>query len=212
MAQDIRGLLFDMDGLLVDTTILHFHAWARLAEEEGLPVPEDPNIFRGLSREHSLNYILQGRELSEETRRGWMERKNHYFLETLRGVQPMPGVVPLLQEAKESGYTLAVGSSSRNARLILEVLNLSDFFVYIGDAYCVARPKPAPDLFLHVAEIMGLTPPEVLVLEDGAVGVKAALAGGFHVVGVGQHAIHGAACSLPTLAGVSVADLLALIR
>jgi len=211
VAADIRGLLFDMDGLLVDTTILHFHAWARLAEEEGLPVPQDPNIFRGLSREHSLSYILQGRELSEETRRGWMERKNYYFMETIKHVVPLPGVVPLLMEAREKNYVMAVGSSSRNARLILELLRLSDFFVYIGDAYCVTRPKPAPDLFLHVAEKMALPPQEILVLEDGAVGVVAAEAGGFSVLGVGQPKIHGARHSLPSLAGLCVADVLAAV-
>jgi beta-phosphoglucomutase len=211
VAYNIRGLLFDMDGLLVDTTILHFHSWARIAEEEGLTVPTDPNIFRGLSREHSLNIILQGRELSEETRRGWMERKNRYFLETAKHIQPLPGVIPLLMEAKQNGYVLAVGSSSRNARLILELLNLSSFFVYIGDAYCVPYAKPAPDLFLHVAQMMELPPSQILILEDGAVGVKAALAGGFPVIGVGPVKIHGAERSLPSLSGIRVADLLALL-
>jgi len=208
---DIRGLLFDMDGLLVDTTILHFHAWARLAEAEGLPVPHDPNVFRGLSREHSLDQILQGQILSGELRRSLMERKNHYFLETLKHVEPMPGVLPLLKEARQLGLVMAVGSSSRNARSILELLKLSDYFVYIGDAYCVSRPKPAPDLFLHVAQMMNLSPTHILVLEDGAVGVTAGYAGGFPVIGVGYPKIHGALCSVPSLMGVTVADLLAVL-
>jgi HAD superfamily hydrolase (TIGR01509 family) len=155
--------------------------------------------------------VLQGRELSEEARRGWMERKNRYFMETVKQVEPLPGVIPLLMEAKQKGYVMAVGSSSRNARLILELLKLSGFFVYIGDAYCVPHAKPAPDLFLHVAEMMELPPSQVLILEDGAVGVKAARAGGFPVIGVGPVKIHGAAHSLPSLSGVRVADLLALL-
>lgn len=208
---DIRGLLFDMDGLLVDTTILHFHAWARLAESEGLAVPYDPNLFRGLSREHSLDQILQGRTVSDEMRRTLMERKNHYFLETIKHVEPLPGVITLLEEGQQKGFVMAVGSSSRNARLILELLKLSDYFVYIGDAYCTTRPKPAPDLFLHVAEKMQLLPEQILVLEDGAVGVTAARAGGFPVIGVGHPKIHGALCSVPSFMGVSVADLLALL-
>lgn len=208
MPHDIRGLLFDMDGLLVDTTILHFHAWARLAEAEGLPVPHDPNVFRGLSRENSLDQVLQGRLVTEDIRRSLMERKNHYFLETLKRVEPLPGVLPLLREARHLGMVMAVGSSSRNARLILELLKLSDFFVYIGDAYCAPRPKPAPDLFLHVAEKMQLPPAQILVLEDGAVGVTAAREGGFPVIGVGHPKIHGATHTVPSLAGMSVSDLL----
>lgn len=211
MPHEIRGLLFDMDGLLVDTTILHFHAWGRLAEAEGLPVPRDPNVFRGLSRENSLDEILQGRKVSDEIRRSLMERKNHYFLETIKHIEPLPGVLPLLKEAEQMGFVMAVGSSSRNARLILELLKLSDYFVYIGDAYCAPRPKPAPDLFLHVAEKMRLPPAQILVLEDGAVGVIAARAGGFPVIGVGYPKTHGAACSVLSLAGISVTDLLALI-
>ena len=211
MPHDIRGFLFDMDGLLVDTTILNFHAWACLAEAEGLPVPHDPNVFRGLSREHSLDQILQGQVVGEEIRRSLMERKNHYFLETLKQVEPMPGVVPLLEDARHMGLVMAVGSSSHNAHLILELLKLNDYFVYIGDAYCVTRPKPAPDLFLHVAQMMNLHPTQILILEDGAVGVTAAYAGGFPVIGVGYPKIHGALCSVPSLMGVAVADLLALL-
>ena len=190
MALDIRALIFDLDGVITDTAELHYRAWKQLADEEGIPFTrEDNEQLRGVSRRESLNRILRGRPIDEPTAQAWMARKNAYYLEFLKGITPadiLPGVVDFLTSARSRGLKLALGSASRNAREVLERLDILSLFDVIGDGHSVVNSKPAPDLFLWAAGGLGVNPAHAVVFEDAEAGIDAALAGGFWTVGIGS--------------------------
>ena len=185
---DIRGIIFDLDGVITDTADIHFVAWQRLAEEVGIPFTVEHEDIRGLSRRASLDRILDGQTIDEDTARAWMNRKNNYFLDSLKQLTPdhcAPGIREIIESAKARDWQVAVGSASKNVRGVLSQLDLSDAFHAIGDGNMVVNYKPAPDVFMWVAGRLNLLPWQIMVFEDSEVGVSAALRGGFYVVGLG---------------------------
>ncbi len=211
---EIRGVIFDLDGVLTDTSELHYRAWKRLADEEGIPFDREANeALRGVSRRESLMRLLGGRPATEEQIQEMMARKNRYYQTLLQGVTPanlLPGALELLEELRAAGVKVAIGSASKNARQVIEQLDIADRVDVIADGHSVTRPKPAPDLFLYAAEQMGLPPEQCLVVEDAASGIEAALAAGMWTVGLGPEERVGAAhVVLPSLEGVRWSDLLA---
>jgi beta-phosphoglucomutase len=213
---DIRGFIFDMDGVLTDTMAFHYSAWKRLCDEEGIPFSEAiSDRLRGRSREESLTFILNGHTPEPAAAAGWLARKNRYYLEYVKRITPghcLPGVVRFLDEAQAAGLLLGVGSASKNARLVLEKTGLLDRFTAIGDGHSVGNGKPAPDLFVWVAARMGLAPSQAVVFEDGEVGVEAALAGGFWTVGLGATSGERAHAWFPGLDCLRVTDVLTRLR
>ena len=189
MSTTLSALIFDLDGVITDTAEFHFLAWSRLAQEEGIPFTrEDNEALRGVSRRESLNRMLKGRAIDEATAQAWMERKNNYYLAYLESITPdyrLPGVMRLLEAARGAGMRLGIASASKNARLVLDKLELLDAFDAIGDGYSVVNPKPAPDLFIWVAGRLGVSPLQAAVFEDAEAGIEAARAGGFWTVGIG---------------------------
>jgi beta-phosphoglucomutase len=206
----IDGLIFDLDGVLTDTNRLHFESWSRLAEEEDLlPFTQDDyDAMRGLSRQDGLRRLLKGREVDHPTALHWMERKNHYFRGLMTSLSPsdiLPGVVDWMAEAREMGIGVGLGSASRNARDVIKQLELHQAFDAIGDGHTVTHIKPAPDIFLWVAGRMNVSPNRVLIVEDSAAGVQAALKGDFYVIGVGvESLVSDAHLYTPTLAELSL--------
>lgn len=212
----IKGVIFDMDGVLASTDEYHYQSWRRLAEDEGMTFTrEDNEAIRGMTRPASFKVFMKGREVSDETAQAWMARKNQYFqgyLAQMSQADRMPGAESLLRSVQSAGLRLAVGSSSRNARPVLKSVGLLSYFEVVGDGYCVTNSKPAPDVFLWVAGALRLRPPDLLVIEDSAAGVQAALTGGFRVVAVGDApGIEAAHHVTPSLENVSLEDLLAMI-
>lgn len=193
MALDIQALIFDLDGVITDTAELHYRAWKQLSDEEGLPFTrEDNEQLRGVSRRESLNRILKGRPIDELTAQAWMTRKNVYYLEFLKGITPddiLPGVVDFLTRARAMSLKIGLGSASRNAREVLERLDILSLFDVIGDGHSVVHSKPAPDLFLWTAGGLGVNPAHGVVFEDAEAGIDAALAGGFWTVGIGSASV-----------------------
>lgn len=182
----IQALIFDLDGVIADTTEHHYQSWKRLADEAGIPFTRaDNDQLRGITRRESLNRLLRGRTLDEATAQDWLRRKNQYFLDSLDGLQPLPGVMAFLHAAREAGLRVGMGSASKNARTVLEKLNLLEYFEAIGDGNVIANSKPAPDVFLWVAGALRIPPCQAIVFEDGEAGIEAALAGGFWTVGIG---------------------------
>lgn len=211
---DIRGVIFDLDGVLTDTSELHYLGWQRLADEEGLPFDRQANeALRGVSRRDSLMLILGDRPVTEDRIQDMMARKNRYYQEAIQGVTPgnlLPGALELLEELRAGQIKIAVGSASRNARPVIERLGIADSVDAISDGYSVDRQKPAPDLFLHAAAQLDLPPEHCLVVEDARSGVEAALAAGMWVAGLGPAERVGAAhVVLPDLQGGQWAELLA---
>ncbi len=187
-----QACLFDLDGVIVDTAQYHFAGWQRLAEELGVPyTQEDNEQLKGVSRVDSLEYILEkgGLFLDNDTKVRLMDRKNAWYLELVASMTPdelSPGVVEFIDELRAKGIKVGLGSSSRNAPLILERCGIADRFDVIVDGNSITFSKPDPEVFLKGAEAFGVAPAQCVVFEDAQSGVEAALNGGFRIVGVGD--------------------------
>jgi beta-phosphoglucomutase len=186
-----RAVIFDLDGVLTDTAEFHYLGWQRLADEEDLAFDREANdALRGVSRHDSLSILLGDRQVDDAHFADMMERKNGYYLEYLQEMSPkdaLPGAVSLVVDAKRRGLQVAIGSSSKNAAFVLEALGMSGMFDAVADGHTVENAKPAPDLFLAAAELLGQPPEACIVVEDAESGVDAALAAGMTAVGVGPH-------------------------
>lgn len=187
---EIRGFIFDLDGVITDTAELHYQSWKALADAENLPFTrEDNEQLRGVSRRESLERLLKGRDVPEETKLEWMTRKNDLYRAKLTTITPddlLPGVRTFLDQARARGIKIGLGSASKNARDVLASLGVTTLFDALGDGYSVVNPKPAPDLFIWVAGRLDLNPAECIVFEDAEAGVDAAKGGGFWTVGIGH--------------------------
>jgi beta-phosphoglucomutase len=208
----ILGAIFDLDGVLTDTSELHYQAWKRLADEEGIPFDRQKNeALRGIARGESLRRLLDGRSFPKAQRQEMMERKNRYYLQSIARLTPqdlLPGGLDLLKGLRAAGIKVAIGSASKNAREVVEKLGLESWVDSIADGNSVERQKPAPDLFLHAARKLGLPPKQCVVFEDAEAGVEAAIAGGMWAVGIGPEARVGKAhLILKNLEGVTWEDI-----
>jgi beta-phosphoglucomutase len=188
----IRGFLFDLDGVLVDTAQYHFLAWQRMAAELGIHFGEAENEqLKGVSRAESLNRILAwgGKSLSDAEKQHWMTLKNDWYLELVRGMPAddyLPGAHEFLRASRAAGIKVALGSASKNAPLILERLGWIPLFDALVDGNVVTASKPDPEVFLEGARRLGLKPEECVVFEDSEAGVEAGRRGGMKVVGIGH--------------------------
>ena len=190
-----KAIIFDLDGVLVFTDHYHYLAWKKLADRLGIYFDENiNNRLRGVSRMASLEIILErdtGRELSLKDKTALAEEKNGYYRELLRQMTPdsvAPQVRETLSRLRGRGYRLAIGSSSKNTRTILERTNLLDAFDAVSDGNNITRSKPDPEVFLKAAQFLGVCPQACAVVEDARAGIDAALAGGMLAVGIGEAA------------------------
>jgi len=211
-ALDIQGFIFDLDGVLTDTAEFHYRAWQKLADEEHLPFDRQANeALRGVARRKSLMLIVGDRPYSEAQIQEMMERKNRYYVASIQTITPqnlLPGAIALLDELRQAGMKIAIGSASKNAKTVIEKLGLAEHVDAIADGYSVDKPKPAPDIFLYAATLLGLAPAHCVVVEDAPVGVAAAIAAGMGSIGIGSPSRVGAAnIVLPNLIGVHLTDL-----
>ncbi|MEE0595632.1 MAG: beta-phosphoglucomutase [Agathobacter sp.] len=188
----IKGVIFDLDGVLVSTDEMHYQAWKRLAQELHITgfTREDNRRQRGVSRMASLEIVLEkaDRTYSEEEKIELAERKNGYYLELLEEMDEssvLENVKDVLEKLKNGGLLLAVGSASKNAPVILEKTGLMPYFDKISCGLDTTKSKPDPEVFLVAAKKLGLPPEECLVVEDSAAGIEAAAAGGMKSLGVG---------------------------
>ena len=213
--EQIKGLIFDLDGVLVDTAKYHFLAWRRMANELGFDFNEHQNeLLKGISRRQSIELILAwgGRTLPEAEIEHFMTLKNGWYLEYISQMQPnevLPGADIFLRESKAAGYKIALGSASKNAPLILDTLQLTYLFDAIIDGNIATESKPNPQVFLRGADALGLTPNQSLVFEDAIAGIQAAHNGGMLAVGIGNPEIlTEAEVVYPSLNGLTIASLL----
>lgn len=188
----IKGIIFDLDGVLVSTDEMHYQAWKRLAEELGITGfnKEDNRRQRGVSRMASLEIVLEksDKAYSEEEKMELAERKNNYYLELLESMDDsavLEGVKEVLQKLKNKGVLLAIGSASKNAPIILEKTGLMPYLDKISCGLDTTKSKPDPEVFLVAAKKLDLSPEECLVVEDSAAGIEAAKAGRMASLGVG---------------------------
>ena len=188
----IKGIIFDLDGVIVHTDKYHYKAWKKMADEIGVPFDEtDNNRLRGVSRMESLEIILEksNRKYSEEEKVALASKKNSYYVSFLNELNPEAVDIDVrraLQKLRQNGYLMAIGSSSKNARPILERINLLDAFDFISDGTMIKNSKPDPEVFLLAANGIKLNPEDCLVVEDAIAGVEAAIRGGFIAAGIGD--------------------------
>ena len=191
----IKGLIFDLDGVLVFTDKFHYQAWKTMADELGVYFDETINHrLRGVSRMDSLEIILEryeGPDLSLREKEKLAEKKNEIYRTLLESMTPddvTKEVRDTLTKLREKGYKLAIGSSSKNAKFILEKVELKDAFDAISDGNNITKSKPDPEVFLKAAEYLGLPPKACMVVEDAEAGIEAAKKGGMYAAGIGEAA------------------------
>src|SRR6266704_5242801 len=209
-----RAIIFDLDGVLTDTSEYHYLAWKRLADEEGIPFTRQDNDehLRGVSRRESLMYILRSRSVSEAQIQEMMDRKNRYYNEMIKSMTPqdlVAGGRDLLREIREAGIKVAIASGSKNCRTVLEHLEIMDYLDGVADGYSVVNSKPAPDIFVFAAGLLNTPTSQCLVVEDADDGIESAKTGGMMALGIGPNErFHRADKVLPSLANKHLSDLL----
>lgn len=212
--QKPKAILFDLDGVITDTSEYHYQAWKRLADDEGIPFTHEENDahLRGVGRRESLMYLIRGRQYSEEQIQEMMDRKNRYYVELIHNMGPkdvVEGGTALLTEIRQAGIKTAIASSSKNSHTVLELLGLIPYFDGIADGYSVVNGKPAPDIFVYAAGLVGIPAVDCLGIEDADAGVEAIKNAGMQAVGIGpKERFQRADRVLPTLAGKHLQDLL----
>lgn len=191
----IKGFLFDLDGVIVDTAVFHFQAWRRLAQKLGGDFTEAQNEeLKGVSRVDSLKKIIEwtGASVTDAEFQQLMEEKNLWYLELVAKLGPqdaLPGALEFIQSAYDQGIKIGLGSASKNAPMILEKLGITSLFTAVIDGNNVVNGKPHPEVFLKGAEALELMPKECIVFEDSIAGVQAALTGGMSCVGIGSEEV-----------------------
>lgn len=212
-----QGAIFDLDGVIVDTAKYHCLAWREIANVLGVPFSDaDNERLKGVSRMQSLEILLSmgNLQLSEEEKLRLTEQKNASYrnmLQALTKADILPGAAELLHALRAAGIKTALGSGSKNASFILDRLEIRDLFDAIADGTCITKAKPDPEVFCVAAKLLGLPPATLVVFEDAAAGVTAALRGGMYPVGIGQPEIlRDAAVVLPDL--TQTANILAIFN
>ena len=183
---NIKGLIFDLDGVLLSTDRFHFLAWKKLADRMGINFTEKDNErLRGVSRMESLEIVLSLSadpvSLSDEEKLALATEKNEAYREYLKKLTPADvrdEVRETLAVLRAKGYRLAVGSSSKNTRFILSQTELTNAFDAIADGNDIKNSKPDPEVFLKAAELIGIAPADCAVIEDAEAGLEAANRGG----------------------------------
>ena len=198
---EIKACIFDLDGVIVDTAGYHYQAWKRLANQLDFDFTlEDNEKLKGISRKESLELILKWGMVSKTSveKEELARLKNSWYVEMISGMTPadvLPGALQFLKDVKTSGYKTALGSASKNAGIILNKVELTDYFDAIVDGNVVTASKPDPQVFLKGAKMLDVDPLACVVFEDAIAGVEAAKNGGMKVVGIG---------SIETLAGADL--------
>lgn len=191
-----RGIIFDLDGVICHTDQYHYQAWQQIADELGIYFDETINHqLRGVSRMESFEIMLEHaqREMGRKQKYYYTDKKNEIYKELLTSMSPADlteETLQTLEKLKSKGIKLAIGSSSKNARFILEQIGLGTFFNAISDGNNIAKSKPDPEVFLKAAEFISENPKDCLVVEDAFAGVQAAVAGGMDCAGIGEAAKH----------------------
>jgi beta-phosphoglucomutase len=186
MSNSIQAVIWDLDGVIIDSANEHRQAWQRLAREEGIPFT-DETFWATFGKRNDDIFAATWGKLPPERVRELGDRKEAYFRELIRETAaPLPGALELMRALHEAGYRQALASSTpiQNIELISDVLGLRRYLTVLVSGEAVARGKPAPDIFLQAAKELGVDPTHCLVIEDAVAGVQAAHAAGMRCIAV----------------------------
>lgn len=189
--------IFDMDGVITETSEQHYQAWKKLAKELNIEIDRKFNEkLKGVSRMESLERILTNahreNDFTEEEKLELATRKNENYREMILKCTEedlFEGVKDLFIELKKRDIKIAIGSASKNAPTLVELLGIKDYIDYIVNPAEVERGKPAPDIFLNAAEKLGFDVTECIGIEDAEAGIEAIKSAGMFAVGIGDSAV-----------------------
>jgi beta-phosphoglucomutase len=190
-----KAFIFDLDGVIVDTAKYHFLAWQKIAAQLGIEfTPEHNERLKGVSRVRSLEIILElgNAEASQQDKDKWLGQKNEDYLSYIKNMdrtEILPGVMHVLNYLRENGQPIALGSASKNARIILEKTGILDYFEVIVDGNDVTNAKPDPEVFVRAAKELGISNADSIVFEDSFAGIDAANIAGMTSVGIGEEKV-----------------------
>jgi len=188
----MKGFIFDLDGVIVDTAKYHYLAWKQLADQLDIPfTTQDNEKFKGVSRKRCLELLLEmgGIEASRDQFESWLGEKNADYLKyiaTMDASEILPDVCRVLDFLKGRNIPMALGSASKNAVPILEKVGLTDYFSTVVDGTQVVKAKPDPEVFLIAASRLDLPPGACVVIEDAQAGIAAANTAGMYSLGIGE--------------------------
>jgi len=211
---NLSAIIFDLDGVLVNTFDLHYQAWKAVAESGGRSfTPADMETLRGVRRDQCLKIIFDGIELTSIQIASFLRIKNEAYIKSLFQQKPhdllIDNTIELITSAQSLGLKLGVASSSVNAQSVLEHVGLTHVFHVIAGGKSVSRSKPHPDIFVWVAGAMRVYPQHALVIEDSHVGVVAAKDAGMSVIGVSNPETASQADRyFPSLSAINLSNLL----
>lgn len=187
-----KAIIFDLDGVIVDTAKYHYLAWRKIALDLGFDFSEAQNeMLKGVSRVQSLEFLLESGQvtISQSEKERLLREKNEHYLSLISHMNEtelLEGIPALLRALRAHQIPFALGSASKNARLILDALHLTDWFTAIVDGNEVTQAKPDPEVFLKAAQKLGYQPVDCIVIEDSQAGIQAANAVGMTSVGIGS--------------------------
>ncbi len=210
----IKAIIFDLDGVIVDTAKHHFQAWSQIAKQLNIPFEKEQNEdLKGISRINSLEKILHWGDIKihQEKKQELLEKKNNIYLNLISKISAndlLPGVYELIKKFRICGYKIALGSASKNAIPILKKLNLFHLFDEIVDGNLVSVSKPHPEVFLKASSLLGVSRRNCLVFEDAQSGIDAAINAGMFCIAVENHGnligAHKKVSSLDEISDISV--------
>jgi len=187
-----EAVIFDLDGVICHTDKYHYMAWKEIAGELGIVFDRRINDrMRGISRMESMEILLENFKghLSWQEKECYADKKNRIYRSLLKNISEADldrDVKATLCSIKASRIRVAIGSSSKNTKFILEQLGLKDFFDAVADGTDITRSKPDPEVFLKAADYLNMKPEKCLVVEDAKAGVEAAEAAGMDCAAMGD--------------------------
>ncbi|MDW7660056.1 MAG: beta-phosphoglucomutase [Bacillota bacterium] len=194
MIKKYKGFVFDLDGVLTETSNAHFEAWRELATEMGFELPGHViDEVRGISRLESLDIVLsydhKPKEYSYDEKVALATRKNNLYLDKIKAYSQADlseGTIELLELLKSNHIRIALASASNNAPFLLDAMKIDHYFDAVVDPKSISNGKPAPDIFLKACEMLDLEPRECVGIEDAEAGIESIKSAGLYPIGIGK--------------------------
>ncbi|KRN18685.1 beta-phosphoglucomutase [Lacticaseibacillus camelliae] len=219
--EQIKGAVFDLDGVITDTARFHSQAWKQIADKVGAGWDDDlADSLKGIDRMASLDLILKHggkqNDFSDAEKEALATEKNTRYLklvDTLTPADILPGIQAFLDALQAGGYKLALASASKNAPRVLKNLGLTEYFPHIVDPATLTHGKPDPEIFVKAAASIDLAPEACIGIEDAAAGVQGINAAGEVSVGIGDaEVLHEADIIFPSTAELTLPNIKAAME
>ncbi|MFP7298321.1 beta-phosphoglucomutase [Neobacillus niacini] len=193
MKRQLRGIIFDLDGVIVDTFELYYATNKKVADYLSIPFTRmDNEKFRGIGRMEIIEAMVSqsNQQFSQEQKEELAEGKNQHYQTLINNIDEksiLPGIKTFIMELKKNKIKMAIASSSTNAKTVLEKVGLINYFEYIVDPTSLKKGKPDPEIFLAAASGLNISPENCAAIEDGEAGLQAILAAKMFSIGIGTN-------------------------